>query len=88
MLKLLVILMCSVTLAHAAAAYQGTIKDFHGFSHGALFIDQGGHIFQQTEYYSWMYTWMFESFVIYTSNGRLLLKAEHIDHAVEIEIVR
>lgn len=63
-------------------------NSFSGFSKGNIFKLDNGQIWEQTEYFTYTYTYARPKVMIYKSSGEYKLKFDNIDHAVTVKRIK
>lgn len=63
-------------------------NDFSGFNHGNIYQLDNGQIWEQTEYYTYSYSYSRPRVMIYKSGGSYNLKFENISEAVTVRRIK
>ena len=63
------------------------VSDFDGLNHGNIYKLANGQLWEQTEYWIWIWIAVNPRVLIWEDGGRYLMKVQDIDHAVGVEKV-
>jgi hypothetical protein len=63
-------------------------SDFEGYEIGNIYVLSNDQIWEQTEFYTWVWVWSMPKVLIYETNGMYKMKFDQIEHAVTIKRIK
>ena len=60
-------------------------SDFEGYEIGNIYVLSNDQIWEQTEFYTWVWVWSMPKVLIYETNGIYKMKFDQIEHSVTIK---